>query len=420
MTAMNAERSMSMSLGALLGDVLAATAGAVRDLHETIAARSYKAVGALGRPAQLAHDTIAGGVYGLVGLGLEQLPRVGAVIVASTRGEGHDATPRLPRSPLLSAANGFYGDHFARAYPALAIPMAVRAGGIDVAPAPDAIAAAWPSATRKLVVFVHGLAEDDESWRRSSARVDDERDVTYASELQHEHGFTPLMVRYNSGLHVSDNAVALDALLDEFVGNWPVAVDRVVLVGHSMGGLVVRGAAHVAAERQAAWGELVDAVVCLGTPHLGAPLEKAVNAIAHATGAVPESRFVSRFLNLRSAGIKDLRYGAVVEADWAGHDPDEFLTDRCTEVPFLERVAYHFVGATVTRDALHPAGQLLGDLLVRLPSATGVDRRRHFRFPLGETLHVGGMNHLDLLNHPVIGHQLGAWLDRAARLPVGN
>ena len=165
MTAMNAERSMSMSLGALLGDVLAATAGAVRDLHETIAARSYKAVGALGRPAQLAHDTIAGGVYGLVGLGLEQLPRVGAVIVASTRGEGHDATPRLPRSPLLSAANGFYGDHFARAYPALAIPMAVRAGGIDVAPAPDATSR-------------RGRARRGSSW--SSARVGRRRRVVAA------------------------------------------------------------------------------------------------------------------------------------------------------------------------------------------------------------------------------------------------
>lgn len=408
---MNRQQTTTATFGALLGDVLAGVTAAVRDVHETIAARSYRAVGTAGRPVQLVHDTIAGGVYGLVGLGLGQLPRVGAAVVASRQEGGTEAAERNAPSPMLSAANGFFGDHFARTYPALAIAMAFRADGRDVAPTREAIAAAWPAATGRIVVFVHGLAEDDESWRRQAARPAGERTVSYASQLQAEHGYTPLMLRYNSGLHVSDNAAQLATLLDQTVRHWPVDVDEIVLVGHSMGGLVARGAAHLAAEREAGWIRRLRTVVCLGTPHLGAPLEKAVNALAHAAAVAPESRFLSRFLNLRSAGIKDLRYGAVVEADWAGHDPDEFLTDRCTEVPFLPHVAYHFVGSTVTRDPRHPAGQLLGDLLVRLPSATGGGHRR-LRLPLGDVLHVGGANHVDLLNHPAISGHLPGMLRR--------
>ena len=112
-------------------------------------------------------------------------------------------------------------------------------------------------------------------------------------------------------------------------------VEEIALVGHSMGGLVVRSACHYGAEQQHGWPDTIRHVVCLGSPHLGADLEKGVNAASWVLARLPETRAVSSFLNARSSGTKDLRYGALLEEDWSECDPDEFLRDRCHEVPLL-------------------------------------------------------------------------------------
>jgi hypothetical protein len=114
------------------------------------------------------------------------------------------------------------------------------------------------------------------------------------------------------------------------------------------------------------------------------------------------------------AGIKDLRFGNCIEEDWHGHDPDEFLRDRCREVPFLASATYYFVGATLTRrpDGL---GGLIGDVLVHYPSASGGGRSRSIGFELGNGRHLGGTHHLQLLNHPDVYNQIWDWLERAQR-----
>jgi len=148
----------------------------------------------------------------------------------------------------------------------------------------------------------------------------------------------------------------------------------------------------------------------LGHPHLGAPLEKGINAAAWLAGLVPESRPLARLANLRSAGVKDLRYGALVDQDWRDCDPDEFLRDRCTEVPFLAHATYYFIGTTVTAERYHPLARIVGDLFVQFPSASGTGRRRRIPFELHNGHHLGGLHHFDLLNHPDVYHQIRTWL----------
>jgi hypothetical protein len=142
-------------------------------------------------------------------------------------------------------------------------------------------------------------------------------------------------------------------------------------------------------------------VFCLGTPHLGADLEKGANALAWALGKLPETRAVGQFLNARSVGIKDLRYGACLEEDWTGWHPDEFLRDRCQEVPFLPDAAYYFIGATLSPA---PLGRLVGDLLMRSPSASGrgTGRGRRIPFEVDHGHELVGVNHFQLLNHPAV------------------
>jgi pimeloyl-ACP methyl ester carboxylesterase len=289
--------------------------------------------------------------------------------------------------------------------------MTVRRGGEDVALTEDGLAAAFPDATSRLVVFAHGLFESEESWRHFPLRGERNGRRTYGERLQDELSFTPVTLRYNTGLRISANGRELARLLDQLVSGWPCGVEEIVLIGHSMGGLVVRSACHYGEVDGRRWTDTVRHVFCLGAPHLGADIEKGVNVLGWAFGRLPETRAFSQFLNARSVGIKDLRYGSCIDEDWSDCDPDEFLRDRCQEVPFLPEANYYFIGATLTDG---PVGQVLGDLLVRSPSSSGrgngEGRSIPFEVDNGRELH--GLTHFDLLNHPDVYDQLRTWITR--------
>jgi hypothetical protein len=398
--------------GRLVGDVLAGGVGVVRDVHRAVADRWFGAVGPVGWPARALHDGIAGGVYAIVGAVHAVVPRVGTVVATAVAPSGASTGTGGPRAAdlALAAANGLWGDRISDRYPALSIGMTVRAGGADVALTADGLRAAEPAATCRLAVFVHGLCEDDRSWQRPAFTPAAAAPTAYGALLRRDLGYTPLYLRYNTGHRVSDNGRRLAWLMGDLVEHWPVPVEEIVFVGHSMGGLVVRAACRHGQLSGHDWVARARHVFCLGTPHLGAPLEKGVNAVAWLLSRLPETAPVASVLNLRSVGVKDLRYGAVVEADWQGVDVDEFLRDRCTEVPFLDHATYYFIGATVTRGKDHPVGRLVGDLLVQFPSASGHGTRRRIPFGVEHGRHLGGLHHFDLLQHPSVYRELRSWL----------
>ncbi len=362
----------------------------VRDTHRAVTDRVHglldPSTGGASRAAGVMHRAIAEGVYGGLGLGLRGASR-GLDAVAAT-----GAGPRLEddrRGRFLNAAvNGLIGDRLARERPRLAIEMAVRAGGRDVPPRPAELSAAFPAATGRLVVLLHGLCESDESWRAHRY----ERGTTYPEELAAD-GWTPLVLRANTGLPLRENGVALAALVQRLVEAWPVPVERIALVGHSMGGLVSRAAGAVAAadSQQQPWTRLVSDVVTLGTPHLGSPVAIGVGHGSRAFARLPETAAFGRILDWRSRGVHDLVVG---------------LGDDVAPLPHAR---YRLVAATVTRSHRHPVGHALGDLLVRVESAYG-RRAGRALFPEAEVLHVGGTGHFGLLNHPDVARSLRRWL----------
>src|SRR4029078_5283531 len=125
-----------------------------------------------------------------------------------------------------------------------------------------------------------------------------------------------------------------------------------------------RSACHQAGDDGMQWPRLVRHVISIGTPHMGAPLEQFVHWASAGLATLPETRPFSRFLRRRSAGIRDLRQGSLVDQDWEGRDPDALRAEACEEVPLLEGATHSFVAATLTRDERHPVGRLIGDALV--------------------------------------------------------
>jgi pimeloyl-ACP methyl ester carboxylesterase len=393
------------SLTALAFDELGAVPGGIRGMHLAIAARAFRAVGPTAEPVRVIHDAISRGTYGAVASGAAAL---GAVADVGIRARGIAPGPRLSTTPkgsaVIAVVSGLIGDQLAREGSDLHEPASVRLDGEVVAIGPASLRAAFPAASPRLVVFLHGLMETEFSWRRGASGPDRER--TYGARLASELGYTPVYLRYNSGLHVSENGRAVAALIEALVSSWPVEVAEIALVGHSMGGLVARSACH----QGAGWVLRVRRLVSLGTPHMGAPLEQGVHVAAAALQALPETRMFAAFLRRRSAGIRDLRHGSLVDEDWRGRDPDALRAAACREVPLLAGAQHCFVSATVTRSPRHPLGRLLGDTLVLVPSAGGRSRARRIPFDASYGHHVGGAHHFALLGHPEVYERLRDWL----------
>jgi pimeloyl-ACP methyl ester carboxylesterase len=399
-------------LGRLAGEAVGGVAALAGEMHQGIASRVFQSLGPMGVPVKLIHGGATDRVYPAVRRALAAGPKAGAVLAArSVPPDALPAVSSLRGSLAIGALNGAIGDVLARQHSPFALEMSLRRDGREVVPDGPGLTDAYPEATSRVVVFVHGLCETDEAWKLLPLRRA-ERGMrqSYGDRLAADLGYTPLFVRYNTGLHISDNARALSELLARVVEEWPVPVDRLALIGHSMGGLVSRGACHVGHTDAHAWIEPLRHVFCLGTPHLGAPLEKAANMAGWALSRLPETRAFAKVINGRSVGIKDLRFGSCVEADWCDCDPDEFLRDRCQDVPFVETATYCFVGATLSAAEDGMVGRLVGDLLVRYPSASGNGRRRRIPFEIDKGMYVGGATHFDLLNHPSVYEQLHRWL----------
>ncbi len=359
-------------------DLVAETTNLVERTHDSVVERSTRRFPPAKDVATI-HTAVSGGVFASIRLisGFTRFAAHTAVDLAET---GLRRTPKLTDGPyidqLQATVNGFWGDYLSR-----------RGNDLDLG---MTIPAAISNPTNKICVFVHGLAMTESIWS------------TFGPRLRDDLGFTPIYLRYNSGRHISENGQALAALLTEVLDKYPMPVEEIALVGHSMGGLVARSAAHYGREHDEPWIARLRHVACLGSPNLGAPLEQAVNLVAGTLKSVDAAgaQVPAELLSSRSAGIKDLRHGYTVDEEWTGKDPDAVFADARRNVPLVDGVGYYFLAATIARDPEHPLGRLVGDFLVQLPSASGqaseAARKVHFSggavFP--------GMNHLHLTNHP--------------------
>jgi pimeloyl-ACP methyl ester carboxylesterase len=383
-------------------DSITGITNTVERMHETIARHPLPWSAQPDRPSR-AHGVIAAGVYTSI-RGINNT--LGAVVdrsiglVPDAAGETH-LTSRAIRT--IAALNGAFGDHLEATGNPLATTMCLMTPQHPLPRDREALAAAMPQASPHLVVLVHGLSLSELSWSRNGA-------FCIGQRLHEEQDVTPLYLRYNTGRHISTNGQEFAQQLEQLCAAWPVPIESLSLIGHSMGGLVIRSACWYAAKSESSWLSQLQRVVCLGTPHHGSVVAKAGHSLNAAMQSIPYTEPLA-FGERRSAGIKDLRHGDLLDEDWRDYHPDESRPDTREVVPLLPNVEYYFAAATLGRHRHDPMGRVLGDLLVRLDSATGSHRDdlRHLNIKAENCRVFHEKNHFDLLDDARVQQQVLDW-----------
>ncbi len=385
----------------LLVAAVAGVADIVEDLHRNIAG----AAPILGAQPEGRTRGITGlvyrsvrGVAATVGIGLDAaLARLQPLLGDSA------SSPR--REALRAALNGVLGDYLVATGNPLAIPMQFRVQGRPFGGQPGT-AEVDPPASGRLLILVHGLCMNDLQWQRAGH--------DHGQALAAALGYTPLYLHYNSGRPIHQNGAEFAALIERLLADWPVPVSELTIIGHSMGGLVAESARHHALRQRQNWPARLHALIGLGTPHLGAPLERAGTRVDWLMGISPYTAPLARLGGIRSAGIRDLGSGRILPAGrrgpQAGADNDGGDGADPAVQPSRLLIA-------ASKQAEPDAGgkRLRGDGLVPVASAQALGSRAGMALAGSDRRLVFGIDHFELLSSRVVYQHLREWLGARRR-----
>jgi pimeloyl-ACP methyl ester carboxylesterase len=382
--------------GRLAADATAGITGVVETLHHTIT-RLADPTGTSRSISRLVYSSIRAGTW-IAGRGIDA-----ALLALAPWLPDGAPTPR--QEAVRAAINGVYGDHLAATGNPLAIPMRMRRDGRLLTLTRAELAAAIPDAGGRVLVMVHGLCTNDLQWHR--------RRHDHGAALARDLAYTPIYLNYNSGRHVAENGAEFSALLETLAAEWPVPLDELTIIGHSMGGLVARSAVHAAGGEQHTWPSRLRRLVFLGTPHHGALLEQLGSWVEATLRASPYSEPFARLGAARSAGITDLRYGTVTaEDDLLRRSRHGATRPSARVVPLPAGIDCYTIAATLGRRARPVRDQLVGDGLVPLDSALGRHpvSERALAFPPERQWIARETTHLALMARMDVYAQLRKWL----------
>ena len=362
----------------------------VEAMYYAIASRGFGWAGPIGQPVKGVHDIIAGTVYASI--------KIGASAVGAAIDRSAERPPAAPAKGLVPFVNALWGDDLGRHEARLSMGMTIMtASGASLGHS-----GATDGATGHIVVLIHGLGQTEASWR-----IDGAPDLV--DRVDADGRLTPLLVRYNTGRSVAANGRDLAAALERAITTWPVAVEQLTIIGHSLGGLVGRSACVAGQHADHRWLGSVADLITTGTPHAGAPAEKAANLTAWGLAFSEVTRPLATFVNRRSRGIKDLRYGAIRDTDWGGNHPDALLRNATSAHELPSHISHHVIATTVTDSVESAPGWLLGDGMVRTHSATSL----RGAVPATTTVR-GGIAHSSIQRHGAIVDLLMDALEEAA------
>lgn len=305
---------------------------------------------------------------------------------------------------MRAALNGVIGDYLQKTENPLQISMQFRHQAKVIALNSRSLHKTYPTINGKILLMVHGSCMNDMQWTR--------KDHNHGTAIANELHKTPIYLHYNSGLHISTNGQHLNELLEKLILSWPVPIEELSIISHSMGGLVARSAMYYGQQQEKLWTKYLKKMVFLGTPHHGSPLEQAGNYVDVVLEAVPYAKPFARLGKIRSAGVTDLRYGNLLDEDWQNKDRFDMQKDQRQKVVLPKQVACYSIAAAIGKASTAGVSQLLGDNMVSVKSALGQHKNptKDLNFKKENTWISYESNHLDLLSNPDIYHRIKQWL----------
>jgi pimeloyl-ACP methyl ester carboxylesterase len=310
--------------------------------------------------------------------------------------------PSEKKETALAIINGVIGDYLGENKNPLAIQMQIRYKSQNISF--EKLNETYSNLNGKIMLMIHGLCMNDLQWTRN--------EHNHGELLAKQFNFTPIYLHYNSGLHISANGKELNSVLNELTKSWPVPMEEIVILSHSMGGLVARSAYYYGQEQNKSWTKHLKKIIFLGTPHHGAPLERAGNFIEELLETNTFAKPFARLGKMRSSGITDLRYGNIVDNDWQGIDRFKKLADNRKQIPLLEKVQSYAVAAAIGKKEDFLKYKIIGDGLVPIESALGNHKNtdKNLNFPESNTLIIYESNHMDLLSSMIVYNKIQVWM----------
>ncbi len=310
----------------------------------------------------------------------------------------------IEKEALRSALNGVVGDYLEENENPLKIKMQFRYLSKSITLNHKSLNAIYPTINGKILLMIHGACMNDLQWMR--------KEHNHGEALAKDLGKTPIYLHYNSGRHISSNGKNLNELLENLVLSWPVPIEELVIVSHSLGGLVSRSAMHYGIQEQNTWIKHLKKIVFLGTPHHGAPLERTGNYLDVILESIPYAKPFARLGKIRSAGITDLRYGNLIDEDWQDKDRFKLYKDARQHIPLPKRIDCYSIAAVIGKATDPISHRIIGDSLVDVKSALGQHKKpsKNLAFKEKNTWIAFESNHLDLLNNPNVYDKIKAWL----------
>ncbi len=349
------------------------------------------------------------GITGFVYRSIRRITHITGVVIDAALAQiipmmSENACSSPEREAVVAALNGVLGDYMADSENPMTIFMQIRQNGQALELERQSMAYTIRQPSTKLAIMVHGLCMNDLQWNRKGN--------DHGAAIARDMGYSTVYLHYNTGLHISANGQSFADLIENLVKEWPVPLEELVIIAHSMGGLVSRSACFYGERAGHHWLRYLRKIIFLGTPHHGAPTERGGNQVDFILGISPYSAPLARLGKIRSSGITDLRYGSLADKDWEGRDRFKPCGDMRTPIPLPEHTACYTIAATLGKKRDDIRKILPGDGLVPLDSALGRHKKPDFdlSFPESRQWIAYGISHFDLLNHPEVYEKIKEFL----------
>lgn len=310
------------------------------------------------------------------------------------------------KETILAILNGVVGDYLQENKNPLTISMSLKQNGaaIDFDKIKKEKEKNDKKVSGKILLMVHGLCMNDIQWTWKGHN--------HGEILADSLDFVPVYLHYNTGLHISENGQKMNLILEELIENWCVPVEEIVILVHSMGGLLSRSAFFYGTKNGQSWTKFLTKIIFLGTPHHGSPLERIGNHVDRLLTAIPYAKPFTRLGKMRSSGITDLRFGNLVTEDWEGRDRFEKQIDERKIIPLPKNVECFTIAAIIGKLGDNLKEKTVGDGLVQLKSALGKheNEAQNLGFKPENTMILYEANHLDLLSDKRVLEQVKKWI----------